>query len=285
MKHGWEGYGLFWAIVEKLRDSSNYTCVRDYNLIAYDLRCDAALIKSIIEDFGLFAFTEDSECIYSESLMKRMSIKDGISHKRSEAGKKSAILRGCKSKQSNNCSTIDEQTGNNCSTIKVKKSKVNEIKEENNSSNEELQKKDENPPSPPSRDPVNNPPQNDAQTAPPPTPSPDHIETEFNEFWKVYDKKTSRDICLKKWCKLSKADREAILRTVRAYVESTPDKKFRKNPETYLNKRAWEFEIIQAPATTMQVRPAGLPISKIRKTVNAVQEAQRLIRQESEHNT
>ena len=89
---------------------------------------------------------------------------------------------------------------------------------------------------------------------------------------------------LKKWRISEKADREAVLRTFRDYVESTPDKKFRKNPETYLNQRAWEFEIIQAPTTTMQVRPPNTPISKIRRTVDAVQEAQRIIRQQSEQN-
>lgn len=93
MKHGWEGYGLYWAIVEKLRDSSDYTCVKDYNLIAFDLRSDAAKIKSIVEDFGLFAFTDDGKCLYSESLMRRMELKDDQSKKLSAAGKKGNEIR------------------------------------------------------------------------------------------------------------------------------------------------------------------------------------------------
>lgn len=88
MKHGWEGYGLYWAIVEKLRDSSDYTCVKDYNLIAFDLRSDAAKIKSIVEDFGLFAFTDDGKCLYSESLMRRMDEKDRVSELRRMAASK-----------------------------------------------------------------------------------------------------------------------------------------------------------------------------------------------------
>lgn len=100
MKYGWEGYGIYWAIVEKLRDSSNYTCVKDYNLIAFDLRSDAAKIKSIIEDFGLFAFTEDGKCIYSESLMRRMEIKNDQSKKLSEAGKKGNEIRWANARRS-----------------------------------------------------------------------------------------------------------------------------------------------------------------------------------------
>jgi len=77
MKHGWEGYGLYWALIEKLRESKDYTSVCNYNTIAYDLRTDSAKIKSIIEDFRLFAFTgsDFGKCFYSESLKNRMDKK------------------------------------------------------------------------------------------------------------------------------------------------------------------------------------------------------------------
>ena len=84
MKHGWEGYGIYWAIIEKLRDASGYSCVKDYNIIAFDLRTDAAKIKSIIEDFGLFITDKDS--FYSRSLTARMSPRD--------EAKKSASING-----------------------------------------------------------------------------------------------------------------------------------------------------------------------------------------------
>lgn len=88
MKHGWEGYGLFWALIEKLRDSKNFTCVKDYNIIAFDLRTDAAKIKSIVEDFGLFVFTECGKYLYSESLSKRMGIRESLSEARRKAANK-----------------------------------------------------------------------------------------------------------------------------------------------------------------------------------------------------
>ena len=68
IKHKWEGYGLYWALIEKLRESKNYTLKADYNVLAFDLRADAAILKSVINDFGLFAFTNNGECFYSESL-------------------------------------------------------------------------------------------------------------------------------------------------------------------------------------------------------------------------
>lgn len=88
MKHGPAGYGVYFMLVERLREDPEYMSVVDYNLIAYDLRIDASLAKSIIRDFGLFAFTVDTErgeCFYSESLRQRMARKDEITAKRKAA--------------------------------------------------------------------------------------------------------------------------------------------------------------------------------------------------------
>ena len=68
MRLGWEGYGLYWGLVEILSASTNYECVKDYNRIAFDLRVGADIVKSLVEGFGLFTFTEDGERFYSEVL-------------------------------------------------------------------------------------------------------------------------------------------------------------------------------------------------------------------------
>lgn len=120
MKLGWEGYGLYWAIIERLRDNSEYTCVKDYNIIAFDLRTDAAKIKSIVEEFGLFAFTEDGKCFYSESLNKRMGLKNDLSKKRSEAATKRWKKNPVKPKDE--CKTYANamQVHSKCNAIKEK---------------------------------------------------------------------------------------------------------------------------------------------------------------------
>ncbi|EME8160497.1 DUF4373 domain-containing protein [Enterococcus faecium] len=93
MKYGAEGYGIYFMILERLREEKNYMSIKDYNTLAFDLRVDTSKIKAIVEDFGLFAFTENGECFYSEGFNKRMEIKDAKSRKRSEAGKKGASKR------------------------------------------------------------------------------------------------------------------------------------------------------------------------------------------------
>lgn len=90
MRHKSAGYGIYFMILERMRSNENYMCVKDYNIIAFDLREDAALIKSVVEDFGLFVFTNDGKYFYSESFLQRMEIKDEVAKKRAEAGRISA---------------------------------------------------------------------------------------------------------------------------------------------------------------------------------------------------
>lgn len=70
------------------------------------------------------------------------------------------------------------------------------------------------------------------------------VEQMFESFWKQYDKERNKAKCLKKYSKLSKADRDAIKKHLPKYLESTPDKQYRKDPLNYLNNRSWEDEII-----------------------------------------
>lgn len=88
MRHGAEGYGIYFMILERLREEPEYMSVKDYNMIAFDLRVDAGKVKSIVEDFGLFVFTEDGKYFYSESFKRRMQRMDAKSEKLSEAGKR-----------------------------------------------------------------------------------------------------------------------------------------------------------------------------------------------------
>lgn len=66
----------------------------------------------------------------------------------------------------------------------------------------------------------------------------------FEVFWDTYDKKVERGSCESKFKKLTEKEKELIWIHVPKYIESTPDKSFRKNPETYLNGKCWNDEII-----------------------------------------
>jgi hypothetical protein len=67
----------------------------------------------------------------------------------------------------------------------------------------------------------------------------------FNNFWDLYDKKVgSKEKIFKKFLKLTNEEIELLLIHVPKYVQSTPEKKYRKNPETYINNKSWNDEII-----------------------------------------
>ena len=67
---------------------------------------------------------------------------------------------------------------------------------------------------------------------------------DFDNFWALYDKKVDRKKCLSKFNKLKQSDIDSIFKNLPAYVASTPDPSYRKNPGTYLNNESWNDQII-----------------------------------------
>lgn len=75
------------------------------------------------------------------------------------------------------------------------------------------------------------------------TDKPTNKETNkqgFEIFWELYGKKNDRMKCEKAFSKLNEDDVKNLLEKLPAYVSSTPDLQYRKNPLTYLNGRCWE---------------------------------------------
>ena len=65
-KYGYEGFGIYFALVELLFTENNKLCVDDYEALAFSLQCDSNILKQVIEDFDLFVL-EDG-CFYSKRL-------------------------------------------------------------------------------------------------------------------------------------------------------------------------------------------------------------------------
>ena len=82
-------------------------------------------------------------------------------------------------------------------------------------------------------------------------------EQEFDEFWDLYDKKINPTKCKPKFLKLSDKDRKLIMEYIPKYKLSQPEKKFRKDPLTFLNNYGWLDEIIssQEPDKPSNVLP------------------------------
>lgn len=118
MKHGFLGYGIFWAIVENLYNNTNALRL-DCELIAYEMRTSENVIESIINDFELFVI-EDGY-FGSLSVERRLIERDEKSKKAS----KSALSRWNKNKEDANAL----QTQSDSNAIKEKKVKEKKVKE------------------------------------------------------------------------------------------------------------------------------------------------------------
>lgn len=87
----------------------------------------------------------------------------------------------------------------------------------------------------------------------------------FIDFWNLYDKKTGRPNCEKKWNKLSLTDQEEVMEYIPRYKTAQPDKQYRKNPETFINQKGWKDEIIkggQSPRGTVDFNEVAAEIEK-----------------------
>ena len=75
----------------------------------------------------------------------------------------------------------------------------------------------------------------------------ENINIDFEWFWNDYDKKVGdKQKLKKKWNKLTDEERQNAMNYLDLYKQSVPDKQFRKNPETFLNNKSWNDEIIRS---------------------------------------
>lgn len=88
------------------------------------------------------------------------------------------------------------------------------------------------------------------------------LNISFDTFWNLYDKKIEKDKCESKWNKLTNKDREDIINHIPKYKLATPDKQYRKNPETYFNNKTWRDEIIIPHSQTQNQTNINLPQNK-----------------------
>ncbi len=70
------------------------------------------------------------------------------------------------------------------------------------------------------------------------------INNQFRKFWDIYDKKASKENSIELWQKLSDEERGKIFESLPAYIESTPNKQYRKKPNNWLRDKCWNDEII-----------------------------------------
>ena len=272
IKHGWAGYGLYWGIIEALRDQDNYAFEADQpELISLAVGCSVDELIPVLEtciEVGLLV-NEDGE-IYSKSLKRRMEHVNKIREKRREAGRKGGMARQREStieanvaQEESNAQANDEQMLSKClaNEKQMLSSKGKEIKEKERESKEKervlntlsanasvgLCVCDE-----PSNDVTE---EQEEQTEGTPQKHKGQIMSKtqlerFNQFWYEYPKKKAKVAAMKAWAKLKPDDVlfDAImlgLRRARASIEwKREGGRFIPHPTTFLNQGRWEDEYL-----------------------------------------
>lgn len=84
-KHGILGYGIYWSIIEDLYNNANALRL-DCDGIAFDLRVDCDMVKSVLFDFDLFVF--DGEIFGSLSVQRRLDERNSKSQKARDSANK-----------------------------------------------------------------------------------------------------------------------------------------------------------------------------------------------------
>lgn len=101
------------------------------------------------------------------------------------------------------------------------------------------------------------------------------LESDFDLFFKAYDKQEGRVPAQREWFKIDEREYPKILLHVGRYVAATPDKKYRKLPINYLKDRMWlDAELPKQNATTETVvKPTHSPTGE--KLIAGMTEAER----------
>ena len=113
--YGYEGYGIYFALIELLFSEGNRLSLDDIDSLAFGLQCKSDLLKVIIMNFDLFEIEDN--CFYSRRLEKTLN----------EINKKSIKAKESASKRWNNANAKRTQSDSNASRVeysKVDKSKV-----------------------------------------------------------------------------------------------------------------------------------------------------------------
>ena len=123
---GLEGYGIYWILIEMLRDQPNYK----YPLVlipAISRRYNTTTekMKTVVNNYGLFEIDDDN--FFSLSLLGRMEHLEELRTRKSIAGKKGNEVRWGITDGSQ-CDSNGNADGSQSIASKVKESKVNKSK-------------------------------------------------------------------------------------------------------------------------------------------------------------
>ncbi len=88
-EYGMEGYGIYFALIEVLREQSDYKMdMESISVLAYDFKVEEEKVRAVIEQFDLFEIVDNY--FFSDRLLRSMEAYNELKNKRVQAGIKGA---------------------------------------------------------------------------------------------------------------------------------------------------------------------------------------------------
>jgi hypothetical protein len=209
---GVEGYGIYFMLLEVLRDQTEYRYpMEDVDLLAEEFGTSEAKVIAVIKNFGLFDIDED-EMFFSLNLIKYLEPMFKMREQRSIAGKASAEARRAKMLEGNKKEIPAKfEFINESSTV------VERMLNENEQSRVSKEKERKR--------------------------SITYSE-DFESMWNAYTKKGSKKDAYAVFKKLSDEEIDSAWEHIPRYVEAHKGKRqYMKDFERYLDKQTFYSEI------------------------------------------
>ena len=209
---GVEGYGIYFMLLEVLRDQTEYRYpIEDVDLLAEEFGTSEAKVIAVIKNFGLFDIDED-EMFFSLNLIKYLEPMFKMRDQRSIAGKASAEARRAKMLEGNK-----KEIPSKLDTVNDRSTTVQRVFNENEQSRVSKEK--------------------DSKRS---IIYPD----EFESMWNAYTKKGSKKDAYAVYKKLTHEEIDAAWEHIPRYVEAHKDRRqYMKDFERYLDKQTFYSEI------------------------------------------
>ena len=244
MKHGPEGYGIYFMLIEILRDTENYTLhLNDIDSICFDIRSENEKVLDVIKNYNLFEINDGF--FHSKSLSRRLAKLDKIKEKRRESGK----LGGKAKAKSYQTPSKSLANAKQVKESKVKESIVNNKKENIKEKQLSLSSKK----------------------------NPKNMDFTFEHLYSLYPRKQNKDKSEKAFNRLTKKElvifKEGVYKHIKYWKDNSVDKQYIPLLSTYINGKRWNDEILISSSDQPKYKD-GLDEEIAQRNKNIAQQSQ-----------
>jgi len=235
---GFAAYGIYWRLIEEMANTPDGRLPNNNNLLGYMIgHVSADVINHIVNDYGLFQFSEDRKYIYVDFIQNTINKYNSKKEKAKQSAEARWSSKNEKCERNANAMQTHKNKKCECNANKIREDKIRE----DNINNISIK--------------------NDGGECVQPLllPSPseakkevksskqEQLEADFSFFWTIYPKKQGKKEALKAYIKArKKASRDELLEALREVKQKdwrNRELQYVPHASTWLNQERWTDEV------------------------------------------